>query len=239
MFEILYGKNSCIEAIKKGREITEVLITNNNKELIPLFKEKKLNYKIVSKEELDSLVKNNTGSNQGIVCKVLSYEYSSLNDIMSDDNNSLIVMLDGFEDPHNLGAVIRTCEITKADGIIIPKNRSVRVNETVSKVSAGAIENVKICMETNLSQTIKTLKKNGYWICGAEALDESKSIWDMDFKMKTCLVIGSEGFGISRLVREECDFLVKIPMWGKVNSLNASVSAAVIMYEIRRQQNSK
>ncbi len=234
MFEILYGKNSCIEAIKKGREITEVLITNNNKELIPLFKEKKLNYKIVSKEELDSLVKNNTGSNQGIVCKVLSYEYSSLNDIMSDDNNSLIVMLDGFEDPHNLGAVIRTCEITKADGIIIPKNRSVDVTSTVIRTSVGASKYVPICQITNLTNTINELKKNGFWVVGTDM--DGTSYDELDYKGKICIIIGNEGSGIGHLVRENCDFIASIPMKGKINSLNASVAAGIIIYEAVRNR---
>lgn len=237
MAEYIYGKNSVIEAIKNKRDINEVLITSNNKDLINLFKNNNISYKITSKEEIDKICMPKNGSNQGIIASVCDYQYASLNSIMSNDENSLIVMLDGIEDPHNLGAIIRTCEICKADGIIIPKNRSVRVNSTVSKVSAGAIEHVKIAMETNLSQTIKKLKENGYWIVGAEAIPESKNIWEMNFNMKTCLIIGSEGFGLSRLTKDSCDFLVSIPMWGKVNSLNASVSCAVIMYEIRRQQN--
>ena len=157
---------------------------------------------------------------------------------MNNTSNGLtpvIVMLDGLEDVHNLGAIARTVEIIRGNGIIIPKNRSVSVNSTVAKVSTGAIERIPICQVTNLTQTIKELKKNGWWIVGAEAIEESKNLYDMKFDMKTCLVIGSEGKGISRLVRDECDFLVKIPMWGEINSLNASVSCSILLYEIRRQ----
>ena len=197
-----------------------------------------IKYQIVQKNAIDKVLKQPV-NHQGVVASVMEYQYYELNDIISDDNDSLIVMLDGIEDPHNLGAIVRTCEISGASGIILPKNRSVKVNSTVSKVSAGAIEHVKVAMVTNLVNTIKVLKEKGYWVVGAEALKESKNFWDLDLNMKVCLIIGSEGKGLSRLTKEECDFLVKIPMWGKVNSLNASVSAALLIYEIRRQQNKK
>ena len=145
-------------------------------------------------------------------------------------------MLDGIEDPHNLGAIIRSAEIAQVSGIILPKNRSVKVTPTVIKVSTGATQYVKVAQVTNLVNTLKELKKNGYWIVGAEAGKDSTNFWNVDYKMKVCLVVGSEGRGVSRLVKEECDYLVEIPMWGKVNSLNASVSCGILIYEIRRQQ---
>ena len=148
-------------------------------------------------------------------------------------------MLDGLEDPHNLGAIIRTCEISGASGVIIPKNRSVKVTPAVEKVSTGATRYVKVAQVTNLVNTIEKLKEKGYWIVGAEAGSSSQNYWSVDYKMKVCLIIGSEGRGISRLVKEKCDYLVEIPMWGKVNSLNASVSCGILIYEIRRQQRNK
>lgn len=238
MNEKIYGKNSIIEAIRNKRELSDVLVTSNNTDIISMLNKNNIKYQIVQKNAIDKVLKQPV-NHQGVVASVMEYQYYELNDIISDDNDSLIVMLDGIEDPHNLGAIVRTCEISGASGIILPKNRSVKVNSTVSKVSAGAIEHVKVAMVTNLVNTIKVLKEKGYWVVGAEALKESKNFWDLDLNMKVCLIIGSEGKGLSRLTKEECDFLVKIPMWGKVNSLNASVSAALLIYEIRRQQNKK
>ena len=146
-------------------------------------------------------------------------------------------MLDSLEDPHNLGAILRTCDASGVDGVIIGKNRSVRLNNTVAKVSTGAIEYVKVAEVTNLNNTIKYLKKQGYWIVGAEATDESILYNKMKYDMPICLVIGSEGKGLSRLVRENCDYLIKIPMVGHVNSLNASVSCSILVYEIIKYRN--
>ena len=238
MSERIYGKNSIIEAIRNKRELTDVLVTSNNNDIISMLNKNNIKYQIVQKNVIDKVLKENV-NHQGVVASVTEYQYYNLEDVISDEADSLIVMLDGIEDPHNLGAIVRTCEISGASGIILPKNRSVKVNSTVSKVSAGAIEHVKVVMVTNLVNTIKVLKEKGYWVVGAEALKESKNFWDLDLNMKVCLIIGSEGKGLSRLTKEECDFLVKIPMWGKVNSLNASVSAALLIYEIRRQQNNK
>lgn len=238
MIEKIYGKNSIIEAIKNKRELSDVMVTANNNDIISMLNKNNIKYQIVQKGIIDKALKQSV-NHQGVIASVMEYQYYQLEDIVSDESDSLIVMLDGIEDPHNLGAIVRTCEISGASGIVLPKNRSVKVNATVSKVSAGAIEHVKVVMCTNLVNTIKTLKEKGYWVVGAEALEESKEFWDLDLNMKVCLIIGSEGRGLSRLTKEECDFLVKIPMWGKVNSLNASVSAALLIYEIRRQQNKK
>jgi len=233
MSEIIFGRNAIIEAIKQKRKFEKLFITDGNKDIVKLAKDNNLKYEIVNKEFISSKAK---GTHQGVMAYVPDYKYFELEEIVTDKKDSLIVMLDGFEDPHNLGAVIRTAETVGVDGIVIPKNRSVKVNSTVTKVSTGAVEYVKVCEVTNLVQTLKKLKEQGYWVVGAEYTDKSVCYWDVDYSMKIVLVIGSEGKGVSRIVREECDYLVKIPMRGKINSLNASVSAALIMYEIRRKQ---
>lgn len=239
MNEFIYGRNASIEAIKNNKNIVNVFLSEssltNNKDIISMLESRSIKYEVKKKEFLNKINPNN----QGVAIEILKYDYATIDKVISNSTDGLtpvIVMLDGLEDVHNLGAICRTVEIIRGNGIIIPKNRSVGVNATVAKVSTGAIERVPIAQVTNLTQTLKELKKNGWWIVGAEALDNSQNLYDMKFDMKTCLVIGSEGKGISRLVREECDFLVKIPMWGEINSLNASVSSAIILYEIRRQR---
>ncbi|MBO4667215.1 MAG: 23S rRNA (guanosine(2251)-2'-O)-methyltransferase RlmB [Bacilli bacterium] len=243
MSEVIYGRNSLLETIRSNPSKVEVVyLMKEDKEVCASLNDNKIKYKIVGKDAFDDLLKNNKLSNvnhQGMIATVKEYKYYNLEDIISNDSNSLIVMLDGLEDPHNLGAIIRTCEISGASGVVIPKNRSVKVTPTVEKVSTGATSYVKVAQVTNLVNTINKLKEEGYWIVGAEAGSESQSFWNVDYKMKICLIIGSEGRGISRLVKEKCDYLVEIPMWGKVNSLNASVSCGILIYEIRRQQNNK
>ncbi len=232
MSRLIVGKNAVREILSSG-EPEKVYLQSSNKELLDIAKRKGVKVEIVNKEKLDSLTKEN---HQGAVALASDFKYYQINELVSDENTSLIVILDGLKDPHNLGAILRTCEATNVDGVVIPKNRSVRLSDTVSKTSTGAMELVKVSEVTNLSQTIDYLKKNGYWIVGAEHEDKSTNYWDLDCNMKIALVIGSEGEGISRLVKENCDFLVDIPMMGKINSLNASVSTALIIYEIRRKQ---
>lgn len=233
---LIYGKNTVTEALRNGSVKKLYLEKEQNKDLIDLAKKNKVAIEILSKNELNKMC---AGNHQGCLATVYDYKYFDVNDLISDKEDSLIIALDGLEDPHNLGAIIRTAEISGCDGIIIPKNRSVKVSGTVFKVSTGAIEYVKVSQVANIRQTLQELKKKGYWIVGAEYTEQSQDIWSVDYNMKICLVIGSEGKGISRIVREECDYLVKIPMWGKINSLNASVSTAIIIYEIRRKQNKK
>lgn len=249
-FEYLYGRNTIIEALRNNRQINKIyLLKKNSKnyndglsQIEKLSKEKKIQLEFKTSEELNEIifmVYKEKVNHQGCVALCFEYKYYDVYDIISDKQDSLIIALDGLEDPHNLGAIVRTVEIANADGIILPRNRSVQVNASVSKVSTGAIEYVKVSQVTNLRETLKMLKQKGYWIVGAEYTEKSIDFWDVDYNMKICLVIGSEGKGISRIVREECDYLVKIPMWGKINSLNASVSAALLIYEIRRKQNKK
>ena len=181
----------------------------------------------MEKTKLDAIAKNN---HQGVILEIGDYNYCSIDDIIKNKDNCKIVILDHLEDPHNLGAIVRTVEASGIDGIILPINRSVSVNETVMKTSVGTLYDVKICQVTNLSNTIKYLKNNGFWIYSADMNGESYS--NISFSPKSCLIIGNEGNGISRIIRESSDFIVSIPMYGKVNSLNASVAAGILIYEM-------
>ncbi|HOD61240.1 MAG TPA: 23S rRNA (guanosine(2251)-2'-O)-methyltransferase RlmB [Bacilli bacterium] len=233
MSEYIFGKNVVKEAFNHPSRIEEIYVLDKNTEFVSLAKEYRIKYTVITPSEMNKMV---SGNHQGVVALVKDYHYYSLSDIVKEDKNSLIVALDGLEDPHNLGAILRTCEAAGIDGVILPKKRSVKLNSTVAKVSTGAIEYVKVVEVVNLTQTLKQLKNKGYWIIGAERSSKSSNIWELKYDMPIVLVIGSEGKGISRLVKEECDFLVEIPMQGKINSLNASVSTGIMIYEIRRQQ---
>ena len=220
----VYGKNAAREVLE-NENIRRVYLANgfNDKEILDKVKKYKVKY--LDKKVLDGMEKNN----QGIIIETDDYEYYSLDDIEVDD---VIVMLDHLEDPHNFGAIIRTAEAAGISGIIIPKDRSVSVNSTVIKTSVGTVKNVKISRVSNLVTTMRELKEKGYWIIGTDMVgDDYKKI---DYSGKIVIVIGNEGKGMSRLVRENCDFIASIPMRGKVNSLNASVAAALIMFEVIR-----
>ena len=180
-----------------------------------------------------------TENNQGVIAIVPPFDYCEVEDILENakqrEEKPFILILDGIEDPHNLGSIIRTAETAGVHGIIIPKRRSASVNSTVSKVSAGAVEHMKIARVNNINETIRYLKENDVWICGTD-MDAKKYYYQEDYKGPIAIVIGSEGFGMSRLVKENCDFLVKIPMKGKITSLNASVSAGIVIYEAVKQR---
>lgn len=224
----VYGKNVAKEVIEK-ENIKRAYISKkfNDKELIDKLRENKIKIKFVEKHVLDKMEK---GNHQGIILEIEGYEYTTLDEI---EKENIIIMLDHLEDPHNFGAIIRTVESAGFKSIIIPKDRSVEVNETVMKTSAGAIENVKITKVGNLVNTIKELKEKGYWIIGTDM--KGQDYKEIDYTGKIVVVIGNEGKGISRLVKENCDFMASIPMRGKVNSLNASVAAALIIYEVVRK----
>lgn len=233
-----YGKNTIRGLIDAKTPLETVYLSKNfnDKDFLNLLKKNRLNYELVEKEYLDKLSKN--ANHQGIVVKAFKYEYADLKSIVEknkDNENSLIIILDGLEDPQNLGSIIRTGEALAISGIIIPKNRSVKVTPTVAKVSTGAIDLVDIALVTNINQSIKYLKDNGYWIVGAD-MKTDLYYNQVDYKMKVGLVIGSEGKGISAQTKKECDYLVKIPMYGKISSLNAAVSAAIMMYEINNNR---
>lgn len=223
----IYGKNVSIEALRNNKTIKKAYIYNNFKdeEILKQIKNKNIPIKRMEKKELDKIV---DGNHQGIVLVVEDYEYCDIDDIIKDDD-CLIIMLDHLEDPHNFGAIIRTCEAAGVDGIIIPKDRSVEVNSTVVKVSTGALEYVKIAQVTNLRNTLDYLKKKGFWIVGTDMVGTSYD--EIDYTGKTCIVIGSESNGMSRIVKDACDFIASIPIYGKTNSLNASVAAGIIIYE--------
>ena len=235
MKEYIYGKNTVREALNVNKRIIKLNVSKNNTDLIEIAKKKGIKLNIVDNNYLNKIVE---GNHQGAVLEIEGYSYVDVDEIISNPKGKypFIVMLDGLEDPHNLGAILRTCDAGGVDGVIIGKNRSVHLNNTVAKVSTGAIEHVKVSEVTNLTTTIKYLKKQGYWIVGAEACDKSVLYTDIKYDMPVCLVIGSEGKGISRLVTENCDFLVKIPMVGHVNSLNASVSCSILIYEVIRSR---
>lgn len=226
------GKNVAKEYLNTNEKIRKVyLIENyNDEEIIKMIKEKTDNIQFVPKKELDRITKEN---HQGIILCIDDFKYSELSEITNEENN-LIVILDHIEDPHNFGAIIRTCEAAGVKGIIVPKNRSVDVTPTVIRTSVGASKYVPVVQVTNLVSTMKELKKKGYWIVGTDM--DGKSYDEIDYKGKTCIVIGSEGFGMSRIVRENCDFIATIPMNGKINSLNASVAAGIIIYEAVRNR---
>lgn len=223
----VYGKNVVKEILKKNEKINKAYIYKNfnDENIISELQKRKISIKYMEKYELDKLA---NGVNQGIIVSVPDYKYASLDELLVKEN-PLLVILDHLEDPHNLGAIIRTCEAAGVDGIIIPKDRSVEVNATVIKVSAGAINNVKISMVTNLSRTIKELKEKGFWIVGTDMLGTDYD--SIDYKGKTAIIIGNEGSGMSRIIKESCDFIATIPMIGKINSLNASVAAGIVIFE--------
>lgn len=232
---IIYGKNPVREALKNNNSVTSVVSFSENKEISDLCKAKKITFSVINKEKF---IKQYGSSSQGIVAFVEDYQYIELADLLEKteyNESSTLVMLDSLEDPHNLGAVLRCADATGVDGVIIGKNRSVSLNSTVAKVSTGAIEYVDVCQVVNLVRCLEELKKHGYWIVGLEA-DGAIDYREYNYSGKNCIVVGSEGKGISRLVKETCDVLVKIPMVGHVNSLNASVSASIIMYEALRNK---
>ena len=226
----VYGKNVAKEVLQKKTPIKKAYIYQNfkDKQIVDQLVKHNIPCKYMDKKALDNIEE---GNHQGIILDIEDYNYCYLDKIL---NSNIIVILDHLEDPHNFGAIIRTCEAAGIKGIIIPKDRSVKVNATVMKTSVGTIENVDICMVSNLVSAIKTLKENGFWIIGTDM--EGTDYTKIDYSGKIALVIGNEGKGLSRLTKENCDFIAKIPMYGKVNSLNASVAAALVIYEAVRNK---
>ncbi len=218
----IYGKNVATEYLKEKNKIKKIYLSKNFKDNIDT---NNIPVKYMEKYEMDKMV---DGLHQGIILEVEDYKYADIDDIINIPN-ALIVILDHLEDPHNFGAIIRTCEAAGVDGIIIPKDRSVEVNATVIKVSTGTTENMKIAKVTNLVQTIKELKEKNFWIVGTDM--QGTDYDKIDYKGNIAIVIGNEGSGMSRLVKENCDFIATIPMIGTTDSLNASVSTGIIVYE--------
>lgn len=237
------GRNAVLELLESGRDINKILVANGEKhgsiyKILAIAKERKIIVTGIERNKLNQIAQ--TPNNQGVIAIVPPYDYCEVDDILDEakrkNEKPFILILDGIEDPHNLGSIIRTAETAGVHGIIIPKRRAASVNSTVSKVSAGAVEYMKIARVNNINETIRYLKEQDVWICGTD-MDTNTIYTNQDYKMPIAIVIGSEGFGMSRLVKENCDFLVKIPMKGKITSLNASVSAGIIMYEVVRKRN--
>jgi len=228
----IYGKNVAYDALTGKKKIKKCFLDKDFKEneILSLLKQKKIKIDYVMKKDLDRKV---NGLHQGIILEIEDYQYSSLDSILKKEN-PLLIILDHIEDPHNFGAIIRTCESSGVYGIIIPKDRSVRVNSTVMKTSSGAAVDVKICMVTNLNQTIRYLKDKGYWVVATDMGGENYT--NVNYQDSICLVIGNEGNGISSLVKKSSDYVVSIPMIGKINSLNASVASGILIYEVVRQR---
>lgn len=221
------GKNVAKEYLNSDIQINQAFLYRNfnDSDIMSLLENKKVKLKYLEKNEMDKLTSEN---HQGIILEIEDFNYTDLDDIKNKDN-SILVMLDHIQDPHNFGAIIRTCEAAGVDGIIIPKDRSVSVNPTVIRTSVGASRYVPIIRVTNLVRTIQELKKEGYWFFGTDMNGTQYN--KLNYSGKSCLIIGNEGSGLSKLVRDNCDFIASIPMNGQINSLNASVAAGIIIYE--------
>ena len=231
----IYGKNVAKEKLQTKDKIKKIYLSNrfNDNEILNLISKRNIEPIILDIKKLDKMCK---GLHQGIILEVEDVKTYTLEEVLPTIKSQypLIVMLDHIEDPHNFGAIIRSCEAFGVDAIIIPTDRSVGITSVVVKTSVGTIEKVKIITVTNLTSTIKKLKEEGYWVVGTDM--EGEDYTNIDYKMKTVLVIGNEGKGISRLVSENCDYLAKIPMKGTVNSLNASVASGIFLAEITKSR---
>lgn len=256
MADLILGKNACIEAIRGGRKIDSIILLDSGsgrgdksvggsrstsevrgyEEIQKLAAEKGIRISYEDRAKMDRMAKGNT--HQGVIARAQDYEYSDLEDIVafarSRGEDPFLVLLDGIEDPHNLGAIIRTAECCGVHGVVIPKNRSAAVNETVLRTSAGAAEHMRCAQVTNMARTIESLKSEGIWVYACDMGDGE--IWDMDLSGAVAIVIGNEGKGVGRLVKEKCDGVISLPLMGRIGSLNASNAAAVTMYEVVRQR---
>ncbi|MEW5819995.1 MAG: 23S rRNA (guanosine(2251)-2'-O)-methyltransferase RlmB [Cyanobacteriota bacterium] len=245
--DFVYGKNS-VEALLKTSErpINKLFVLNNSKNdkkigfLLKLAKDKHIPVSVISKDKLISILKDSNVNHQGIIASISPVEYAdfedTLNKLKAKETFPLIVILDGVEDPQNLGAIVRSSEVLGVDAVIIPERRSAAVTSIVAKVSSGAIEFIPIIQVTNIVKTIEKLKQLNFWVVGSEYTPESQDVYNVDFNMACAIVMGSEGKGLSRLVKESCDILIKIPQFGKTNSLNVASALSIVLYEIIRQR---
>lgn len=235
------GRNAVLEVLRSGRDMEKLMVLKGSlegtvRQIIAMADEKGIVIQEISRQKMDEL--SQTKNHQGIIALVSAHEYVEVDDILAiarqKGEHPFVLLLDGITDPHNLGAILRTAECAGVHGVVIPKRRSVGLNATVGKTSAGAIEYIPVARVTNMVRTIEQLKKEGLWVACADmgGLDH----FDSNMKGPLALVIGSEGDGVSRLAKEKCDFTVAIPMYGKISSLNASVAAGLLMYEVVRQR---
>jgi len=240
--DFIIGRNPIIEVLKSEREINKIWIAEGSQKgsmakIIQLAKEQGIQVQFVPKKKVDQMVE---GNHQGVVAQVAAYTYAEIDDLFvkaaERNEEPFFLLLDEIEDPHNLGSILRTADAVGAHGVIIPKRRAVGLTATVAKASTGAIEHIPVARVTNLARAIEEIKDRGVWVIGTDAKgkDDYRNI---DGKMPLCLVIGSEGKGVGRLIKEKCDFLIHLPMKGKVTSLNASVAASLLMYEVYRKRN--
>ena len=239
---VIFGRNAVKELLLGGRDVDKLYITSGDKEgsinqLLGIAAERGIPITECDRSKLDTIAKG--GRHQGVIAIAAERNYSSIDEIISFANEKgetpFIVVCDGIEDPHNLGAIIRSAECVGAHGIIIPKRRAVGLTATVAKSSAGALEHMKVAKVTNLPSAIDDLKERGLWIYAADM--DGSTYYKTDMKGPAAIVLGSEGFGISRLVKEKCDFIVSIPLYGQVNSMNVSCAAAILLAEVARQRN--
>ena len=239
--DYIMGKNPIIEALKAERDIHKILIAEGSLrgqmlEITQMAKEAHVIVQFVPKKKLDGMIE---GNHQGVLAQVAAYQYAELDDLFAlaakKNEDPFFLLLDEIEDPHNLGSIMRTADAAGAHGIIIPKRRAVGLTATVAKLSTGAIEHIPVVRVTNMSRTIDELKEKGVWIAGTDAKGK-EDYRQFDGSLPLGLVIGSEGKGMGRLIRDKCDFLVRLPMAGHVTSLNASVAAALLMYEVYRKR---
>ncbi len=236
------GRNSVLELLESNKDINKIFVAKGERhgsinKIIAIAKEQKI--VVVEKDRRQLEEMSQTENCQGVIAIVPPYEYCEVEDILKkakeQNEDPFIIILDGIEDPHNLGSIIRTAETAGVHGVIIPKRRAATVNSTVNKASAGAVEHMKIARVTNISDTIEELKREGLWICGTD-VETNKFYYNQDLKGAIGIVIGNEGKGISEKVKKNCDFLVKIPMKGKIESLNAAVSTGIVVYEVVKQR---
>ena len=236
------GRNSVLELLESGKDVNKIFVTRGEKhgsinKILGIAKERKIIVVEKDKKQMDEMAQEE--NYQGVIAIVPPFEYVEISDILEvakeRNEDPFVIVLDGIEDPHNLGSIIRTAETAGVHGVIIPKRRAVSVNSTVNKASVGAVEHMKIARVTNISDAIEELKQAGLWVCGT-AVDTNKYYYNQDLTGPLAIVIGNEGKGIGEKVKKNCDFLVKIPMKGKVQSLNASVSTGIVVYEAVKQR---
>ena len=243
--DVLIGRNAVTEALRAGRGINKILLADGDREgqvseITALAKERGIILQFVERSKIESIAGGLR--HQGVLAYVAPVAYAELDDILAKAEAAgeppFLLLLDELEDPHNLGALLRTADATGVHGVLIPKRRSVPLTATVAKTSAGAVEYVPVARIGNISQTLKALKEKGFWVAGAD-MDGSQNYYEADLTGPLVLVVGSEGKGMGRLTKEQCDFIVKMPMVGKINSLNASVAGSILMYESMRQRLAK
>jgi 23S rRNA (guanosine2251-2'-O)-methyltransferase len=242
----IFGINPVVEALKAGRSIQRLLVSEQRKKdrdvqaILRMAKEKGVEVRIAARDDLNREAPHST--HQGVIAITAAFQFSTLDDIFpipaKRGEIPLFMILDGVEDPRNLGAVLRTTEAAGVHGVIIPERRAAGLTETVAKTAAGALEYVPVVKVVNVVNTIEEFKKNGIWVVGAEA-DSATSFWDADFIRPTAIVLGGEDKGVRRLVQDHCDYLVSLPLMGRITSLNVSVAAGILLYEVLRQRKDK